>query len=80
MWCSVAHVQPEAPETSQWHLFNDFLVRPVSTDEALSFNANWKMPAVVTLQIKDANNHIDSTWKDNIDTSLLYQDSRSVPK
>ncbi|KAM0322288.1 hypothetical protein ACHAQA_009577 [Verticillium albo-atrum] len=72
---NVAHCQPEAPEASQWHLFNDFLVRPVTTEEALSFNANWKFPSVLTFQVKEANNMMDSTWKDNIDTSLLFTDS-----
>jgi len=28
---------------SSWHLFNDFLVRPVSQDEALSFPGKWKV-------------------------------------
>lgn len=28
---------------SSWHLFNDFLVRPVSEDEALSFPGTWKV-------------------------------------
>lgn len=29
-----------------WHLFNDFLVRPVSEQEALSFPGKWKVSAV----------------------------------
>lgn len=57
-------------------MFNDFLVRSVSKEEALTFNANWKMPSVITYQIKDANNKIDASWKDNIDTSLLFKDTR----
>jgi PAB-dependent poly(A)-specific ribonuclease subunit 2 len=71
---SVAHAEPEAPRQSQWHLFNDFLVRSVSTDEALTFNTSWKVPSVLAFQIKEANNKIDTEWKRNIDTSLLYQD------
>lgn len=34
---------------------------------------SWKVPSVVAFQVKDANNKLDHTWKDNIDTSLLYQ-------
>ncbi|KAG0651296.1 Poly(A)-nuclease deadenylation complex subunit 2 [Hyphodiscus hymeniophilus] len=71
---NVAHCQPTAPQESQWHLFNDFLVRPVKSEEALTFNATWKIPSVITYQIKAANNRIDSTWKQNLDTSLLYMD------
>ncbi|KAM0277743.1 hypothetical protein ACHAQH_005604 [Verticillium albo-atrum] len=72
---NVAHCQPESPEMSQWHLFNDFLVRSVSAEEALSFNANWKIPSVLTFQVKEANNMMDTTWKQKIDTSLLFTDS-----
>lgn len=71
---TVAHAEQEAPGQSQWHLFNDFLVRSVSTDEALTFNTSWKVPSVVSFQIKEANNKIDSTWKHQLDTSILYHD------
>lgn len=74
----VAHAEPEAPGESQWHLFNDFLVRSVSTEEALTFNPSWKVPSVVAFQVKEANNKIDTTWKDNLDTSILYQDIKYV--
>lgn len=71
---AAAHAQPESPGQSQWHLFNDFLVRSVSTEEALTFNTSWKVPSVVAFQVKDANNKIDTSWKDQLDTSILYQD------
>ncbi|KAM0556901.1 hypothetical protein ACHAPJ_005574 [Fusarium lateritium] len=71
---NVAHSEPEAPGESRWHLFNDFLVRSVSTEEALTFNTSWKVPSVVAYQVKDENNKIDTEWKKNIDTSILYQD------
>lgn len=29
-------------DPSGWHIFNDFLVRPIGEDEALSFPATWK--------------------------------------
>ncbi|CCF38705.1 PAB-dependent poly(A)-specific ribonuclease subunit PAN2 [Colletotrichum higginsianum] len=76
---NVAHAQPAAPQTSQWHLFNDFLVRSVSTEEALSFHPGWKMPSVIAFQVKEANNKIDMDWKKNIDTSLLYEDTKLDP-
>ncbi|KAM5375702.1 hypothetical protein ACJZ2D_005885 [Fusarium nematophilum] len=71
---NVAHAELDAPGESQWHLFNDFLVRSVSTEEALTFNTSWKVPSVVAYQVKEANNKIDMDWKKNIDTSILYQD------
>jgi hypothetical protein len=75
----VAHAEPEAPGESRWHLFNDFLVRSVSTEEALAFNTSWKVPSVIAYQIKDENNKIDTEWKNNIDTSILYQDFKYAP-
>ncbi|RBR26581.1 uncharacterized protein FIESC28_00578 [Fusarium coffeatum] len=71
---NVAHAEPEPPAESRWHLFNDFLVRSVSTEEALTFNTSWKVPSVVAYQVKDENNKIDTEWKKNIDTSILYKD------
>ncbi|KAL2392816.1 PAN2-PAN3 deadenylation complex catalytic subunit pan2 [Exophiala dermatitidis] len=56
-----------------WHLFNDFLVTPVDPREALHFNKNWKMPSVVAYQVKSAHGKLDHSWKDNMDTTLLYQ-------
>lgn len=69
----------EAQEHSSWHLFNDFLVRPIVKDEALAFNTLWKLPSVIAYQIKAANNHIDDNWKMNLETSLLHLDSQYAP-
>lgn len=77
---NVAHTEPEASAESQWHLFNDFLVRSVSTEEALTFNTSWKVPSVVAYQVKDANNKLDTDWKMNLDTSILYQDFSPNPE
>lgn len=71
---NTAHAEPTAPDKPKWHLFNDFLVRPTSAGEALSFNTNWKTPSVVLFQLKSENNKIDTTWKSRIDTSILYMD------
>ncbi|CAK7220464.1 poly(A)-specific ribonuclease [Sporothrix eucalyptigena] len=69
---NVGYSEPTAPEQPQWHLFNDFLVRQTSPNEALSFNTNWKTPSVVVFQLKTNNNKIDMEWKSRIDTSVLY--------
>ncbi|KAL5940480.1 poly(A)-specific ribonuclease [Pyricularia oryzae] len=71
---NAAHSEPQKPAKSQWHLFNDFHVKPISAREALTFNTSWKTPLVVMFQLKAANNHIDSTWLQRLDTSILYQD------
>ncbi|EOD47422.1 putative pab-dependent poly -specific ribonuclease subunit pan2 protein [Neofusicoccum parvum UCRNP2] len=58
---------------TKWHLFNDFLVRPVTKEEALRFEPNWKLPSVLTYESVKASHHIDDSWKENLDTSLLYR-------
>jgi PAB-dependent poly(A)-specific ribonuclease subunit 2 len=60
----------------QWHLFNDFLVHPSSKDDALRFDTTWKTPSVLAYQLKSAGHCIDEDWKENMDTSLLYE---SIP-
>ncbi|KAI2610550.1 ubiquitin carboxyl-terminal hydrolase-domain-containing protein [Hypoxylon sp. NC1633] len=71
---NIAHSAPEAPGKSQWYLFNDFHVKPVPPQEALTFNTSWKTPSVITYQVKAANNRLDSSWKQNLDSRLLYLD------
>ena len=68
----MAHCEAEAPAGSQWHLFNDFLVMPLSKSDALAFGA-WKVPCVLCFQVKEASNKVDSEWKKELDTSILYK-------
>jgi PAB-dependent poly(A)-specific ribonuclease subunit 2 len=58
--------------TANWHLFNDFLVAPVPDKEALLFNQGFKLPCVLSYQIKSAHGAIDQSWKENLDTVLLF--------
>ncbi|KAF3054959.1 PAB-dependent poly(A)-specific ribonuclease subunit PAN2 [Daldinia childiae] len=71
---NIAHSAPTAPGQSQWYLFNDFHVKPIPPQEALTFNTSWKTPSVITYQTKSANNQLDSSWKQNLDSRLLYLD------
>lgn len=63
----------ETQSENHWHLFNDFLVRKVSEAEALRFDPTWKLPSVLTYQVKTTRHQIDDTWKDKLDTSILYK-------
>lgn len=69
------------PQTTSdnWHLFNDFLVRPVPKSDALTFSTTWKLPSVLVYQMKATNNHIDDSWKTQLDTTLLYKDTYTNP-
>ncbi|KAI1347977.1 PAB-dependent poly(A)-specific ribonuclease subunit PAN2 [Xylaria sp. FL0043] len=71
---NVAHSAPTAPDQSQWYSFNDFHVKQIPAKEALTFNTSWKTPSVIIFQVKSANNQLDSSWKQNLDSRLLYLD------
>ncbi|THG96777.1 hypothetical protein EW026_g5119 [Hermanssonia centrifuga] len=61
---------------SSWYLFNDFAVRNISEDDALSFSANWKVPTVIYLERVDTRERLSFTALPNeIDPSILCQDT-----
>lgn len=61
-------------EENNWHIFNDFLVTPVGKEDALDFAPKWKTPSVICFQARDPRNAIDNSWRNHLDTSLLYID------
>jgi PAB-dependent poly(A)-specific ribonuclease subunit 2 len=69
---NVAVSAREADEQSRWHLFNDFLVTKVDRDEVFTFNQPWKLPCVLSYQVKNARHGVDDSWKDELDTTLLF--------
>ncbi|KAK6354956.1 poly(A)-specific ribonuclease [Orbilia brochopaga] len=75
----VSYSSVEGRRESSWHLFNDFLVRPVSQSEAMNFAPSWKLPSILCFQQKAAANAIDNSWKQSIDTGLLFKDIPLAP-
>jgi PAB-dependent poly(A)-specific ribonuclease subunit 2 len=69
----VAPSSPDPTVTNQWHLFNDFLVTPITKEEALRFDPAWKLPSVLAYQLKVMSHAIDESWKSTLDTSILYK-------
>ncbi|GAA6028111.1 hypothetical protein JCM8097_001876 [Rhodosporidiobolus ruineniae] len=60
---------------ASWHLFNDFLVRPVSEEEVLSFPGTWKIPAVLFYERVDNQDLLDlSSLPLKGDPSILCED------
>ena len=39
--------QTEVTDSSQWYIFNDFAVSPISLEEAISFFPDWKLPCLL---------------------------------
>ncbi|KAK0458455.1 ubiquitin carboxyl-terminal hydrolase-domain-containing protein [Desarmillaria tabescens] len=69
---------PEAEQglDSPWYLFNDFVVRNVSEEEALSFPNKWKVPAVLHFEREDMRDAIDfSELPFTSDDSILSRDT-----
>lgn len=60
-------------QKGKWHLFNDFLVSKLPSEEALNFDPQWKLPSVITYQLKTKSHVIDDSWKRAIDTSILFR-------
>jgi PAB-dependent poly(A)-specific ribonuclease subunit 2 len=70
---NVSLSEREVTTENDWHLFNDFLVCQVPQEEALKFSSSWKLPSVLAFQASTARNQVDDSWKNNLDTSLLYR-------
>ncbi|KAF9234026.1 ubiquitin carboxyl-terminal hydrolase-domain-containing protein [Melanogaster broomeanus] len=61
---------------SPWFLFNDFVVRNISEEEALCFPSTWKVPAVLHLEREDVRSRLDfSGLPDELDPSILSRDT-----
>ncbi|KAH8925754.1 hypothetical protein BT69DRAFT_1239751 [Atractiella rhizophila] len=58
-----------------WYLFNDFLVRQISEEEALSFSGTWKIPSTLYFTRVDCDNLLDfSTLPMKIEPSILFHE------
>ncbi|KIJ63247.1 hypothetical protein HYDPIDRAFT_175993 [Hydnomerulius pinastri MD-312] len=59
-----------------WFVFNDFVVRNITEEEALSFPSTWKVPAVLYLEREDVRPNLDfSGLPDELDPSILSRDT-----
>ena len=57
---------------NEWHMFNDFLVRKVTKEEALRFDTSWKSPVIFAYQMRAYRHTRDDSWKAHPDISCLY--------
>jgi len=68
------HSRKEGVTCSQWYLFNDFAITPISPNDAVHFSLDWKIPCAVVFTRRDINSRHDTTIRQRIDDSVLYQD------
>ncbi|KAK2467007.1 hypothetical protein APHAL10511_001265 [Amanita phalloides] len=70
------HAEEQSDLDSPWFIFNDFAVKNVSEEEALSFPDKWKVPAVIYLERVDVRETLDfSGLQDKINPTILSQDT-----
>lgn len=69
---NVSVSERERTEKNRWHLFNDFLVTEVDRNEVFAFNETWKTPCTLAYQITSARHGMDDSWKNQLDTTLLF--------
>ena len=64
------------PESGdEWYLFNDFSVREIDEEEALSFPGTWKVPTILYFE------RIDTPLRQNIEVaSALLSATQSTPR
>ncbi|KAG6878679.1 hypothetical protein C0993_011494 [Termitomyces sp. T159_Od127] len=61
---------------SPWFIFNDFVVRNISEEEALSFPDKWKVPAIIYYERNDLHEVLDySGLPGSIDETILCHDT-----
>ncbi|XP_020628077.1 PAB-dependent poly(A)-specific ribonuclease subunit PAN2-like [Orbicella faveolata] len=57
------HSRKEGVTCSQWYLFNDFAITPISPSDAVHFSLDWKLPCAVVFTRRDINSRHDTTSK-----------------
>lgn len=68
-------IVPSEDGSSTWIMFNDFLVRPVSEDEVLSFPDQWKVPAVIILERENTEELLNfEVLPKELDREILFKD------
>ncbi|KAJ7336670.1 poly(A)-specific ribonuclease [Desmophyllum pertusum] len=68
------HSRKEGVTCSQWYLFNDFAITPISPNDAVHYSLDWKLPCAVLFTRRDINSRHETTINQRIDDSVLYQD------
>ncbi|KAF8078063.1 ubiquitin carboxyl-terminal hydrolase-domain-containing protein [Lyophyllum atratum] len=71
----VPEAEGRADLKSPWFLFNDFVVRNISEEEALSFPDKWKVPAIIYYERVDLRDLDYTDLPSKIDESILSHDT-----
>ncbi|KAG6818206.1 hypothetical protein H0H87_000111 [Tephrocybe sp. NHM501043] len=79
MQLSVPEAEKRNDLQSPWFVFNDFVVRNISEEEALSFPGRWKIPAIIYFERSDLRDIVDYSGLPNkIEETILNRDPHFI--
>ncbi|KAF3826121.1 hypothetical protein GH733_006235 [Mirounga leonina] len=74
------HQRKEGVTHQQWYLFNDFLIEPIDKHEAVQFDMNWKVPAILYYIKRNLNSKYNLNIKNPIEASVLLAEASLARK
>ncbi|XP_058163959.1 PAN2-PAN3 deadenylation complex catalytic subunit PAN2 isoform X9 [Dasypus novemcinctus] len=74
------HQRKEGVTHQQWYLFNDFLIEPIDKHEAVQFDMNWKVPAILYYVKRNLNSKYNLNIKNPIEASVLLAEASLARK
>ncbi|KAF6120801.1 poly(A) specific ribonuclease subunit PAN2 [Phyllostomus discolor] len=74
------HQRKEGVTHQQWYLFNDFLIEPIDKHEAVQFDMNWKVPAILYYIKRNLNSKYNLNIKNPIEASVLMAEASLARK
>ncbi|KAH8009972.1 hypothetical protein HPB51_023028 [Rhipicephalus microplus] len=68
------HIHHQGGPATQWYLFNDFTIVPISPEEAVWLPLDWKLPCVLHYTVADSSNRSHETVKAPLSADVFQQD------
>lgn len=68
------HIHHQGGPATQWYLFNDFTIVPISPEEAVWLPLDWKLPCVLHYTLADISNKHPATVKAPLSADVFQQD------
>ncbi|XP_054716046.1 PAN2-PAN3 deadenylation complex catalytic subunit PAN2-like [Uloborus diversus] len=69
-----AHIRHKGGAAYQWYLFNDFSIIPITANEAVYLNFDWKIPCVLYFSRVDLNNRHNLEVFNPVEKQVFHDD------